>query len=144
MLLLVHAFATLFMTGLIWFVQVVHYPLMAMVGEANYAAFQAAHQRRTTLVVGPAMLVEATSAALLLVPGFAGVSPSLSWAGAGLLAVAWVSTFAVQVPLHAKLERGFDAAVHRRLVATNWVRTAAWSLRAGVALAMIWAAFARA
>ena len=33
LLLLLHAAATLFMTGLIWFVQVVHYPLFARVGE---------------------------------------------------------------------------------------------------------------
>ena len=31
-LLLVHAASTLFMAGVIWFVQVVHYPLMASVG----------------------------------------------------------------------------------------------------------------
>lgn len=35
-LLYLHAGATLFMTGLIWFVQVVHYPLFLRVGEGNF------------------------------------------------------------------------------------------------------------
>lgn len=32
-LLLVHAAVTLYMTGVIWFVQVVHYPLFSCVGR---------------------------------------------------------------------------------------------------------------
>ncbi|HEX2205610.1 MAG TPA: hypothetical protein VHG91_20025 [Longimicrobium sp.] len=41
----------------------------------------------------------------------------------------WLSTALLQVPMHGRLERGFDAAAHRRLVATNWVRTVAWTAR---------------
>ena len=33
LLLLLHAGATFFMCGLIWFVQIVHYPLFAQVGS---------------------------------------------------------------------------------------------------------------
>jgi hypothetical protein len=39
----------------------------------------------------------------------------------------------VQIPLHNQLALGFDLSVHRKLVATNWWRTIAWSLR-GVCL----------
>jgi hypothetical protein len=42
----------------------------------------------------------------------------------------------LQVPLHQKLSSGFDAAVHRRLVATNWWRTVGWTLR-GVCLLLV-------
>ena len=47
----------------------------------------------------------------------------------GLLAVIWISTAAVQVPLHGRLEREFTPEAHRMLVRTNWVRTAAWTAR---------------
>ena len=43
----------------------------------------------------------------------------------------------LQVPRHNALARGFDGPAHAALVATNWVRTAAWSLRA---LLLVWAA----
>jgi len=135
---IVHAGATWFMVGLIWFVQVVHYPLMGAVSLDAFPAYQHLHQRRTTWVVGPVMLVEA-GAALLLVwlpsPEFAGLT--LQGIGLLLLAIIWVSTFAVQVPLHGRLAAGFDRALWHRLVVTNWVRTMAWTVRGIIALAWL-------
>ncbi len=127
--IIIHAAATWAMTGLIWFVQVVHYPLMRAVGPAGFAAYHAAHSRLTTLVVGPLMLLEAGCAIWLAV-----ARPSAaSWAGAVLLAVVWGATFLISVPRHARLASGFDSAVIDSLVATNWIRTAAWTARALVA-----------
>ena len=132
-LTIVHAAATWFMAGLIWFVQVVHYPLFAAVGAREFAAYERRHQRRTTLVVGPVMLVEAASAvglAVLLAPGPLRVA---AWVGAAMLAVVWVSTFAVQVPLHGRLGAGLDSTLVRRLVLSNWVRTVLWTGRGVIA-----------
>jgi hypothetical protein len=134
-LLLVHAGATLFLAGLIWFVQVVHYPLFGSVGVDGFSVYSRLHSSRTTWVVAPPMLIElAAAVALLVVPG---VPRWMSWTGAGLLAIVWLSTFLLQVPRHNELARGFDAAAHARLVATNWIRTFAWSARALLSLAMI-------
>jgi hypothetical protein len=119
--LLSHLAATLFMVGAVWFVQVVHYPLMA--GQS--AAYAREHGRRTGWVLGPVMLVELGTACLLAWAVPAG--PSL--VGLALLLVIWASTFCVQVPCHNKLVVEHDAAVHRRLVATNWLRTLLWSVR---------------
>lgn len=124
-----HACATLFMAGLIWFVQVVHYPLFARVGSDGFTAYSEAHQRLTTLVVGPAMLIEAVTAAILVFMRPAGVSPTLLWAGLALLGGIWLSTAFLQVPLHGRLAAGFSAEACDALVSTNWIRTVAWSLR---------------
>lgn len=117
------------MTGLIWFVQVVHYPLMGAVGASGFAAYHAAHSRLTTLVVGPLMLVEAVCGVWI---EFERPSPA-AWSGVALLAVVWGATFLVSVPRHNLLAAGFDAAVIDSLVATNWIRTIAWTARAGLA-----------
>ncbi len=133
-----HAGATWFMVGLIWFVQVVHYPLMGAVPASVFSEYAAAHQRRTTWVVGPMMLLEAGSALLLvLVPHGQVVGMPTRWIGLGLLAFIWVSTFSVQVPLHVKLTKGFDRVVWQRLVATNWLRTGAWTVRGIIALLLL-------
>jgi hypothetical protein len=58
--------------------------------------------------------------------------------GAVLLAVVWASTFLLQVPCHHRLEQGYEAAAIRRLVATNWLRTLAWSGRGACATALLW------
>ena len=68
-ILLVHAAATLFMTGLIWFVQVVHYPLLANVGADGFAAYAQRHSSLTTWVAGPAMLIELGAAMALVADG---------------------------------------------------------------------------
>lgn len=136
MLLLVHAAATWFMTGVIWFVQVVHYPLFGLAGGAGFAEYSRRHSALTTWVVAPVMLVELGAAGLLMFYG--GNLPEwMSAGGIALLAVIWLSTFLLQVPRHERLARGFDAAAHAGLVSTNWIRTLAWTARAGLSLAMI-------
>lgn len=136
-LLLIHAAATLFMAGLIWFVQVVHYPLMARVGAEQFEDYEKHHQRLTTWVVGPAMLVELGSVVWLVFYPIAGVPGWMAYVGLALLVVIWLSTAMLQVPRHRELKRGFDVTVHSRLVGSNWIRTIGWSLRAVLALWMI-------
>lgn len=144
-LLLVQAASAWFLTGLIWVIQLVHYPLMARVGEAGWVGYQHAHMRRITWIVAPAMLTEAVSAALclrLVINGLdtdPGSGGSVAWHAVlvGLLVVIWGSTWLLQVPAHTRLTRGFDGRAHRRLVQTNWIRTAAWSTRAVILALMI-------
>jgi hypothetical protein len=59
-----------------------------------------------------------------------------------LLASVWLVTLFVQVPAHRRLGHGFEAEVHRRLVTSNWLRTAAWTARGALALAMTASALA--
>jgi uncharacterized membrane protein len=125
------------MTGVIWYVQVVHYPLMSRVDRTGFAAFEAAHRRLTSFVVVPAMLVELAAALALIALRPATLPSSVAWAGIVLLGLIWFSTFTLQVPCHNILLRGYRADVHARLVRTNWIRTVGWTTRAAVALWMI-------
>jgi hypothetical protein len=129
LVLLVHAAATLVMVGIIWFVQVVHYPLFARVGTSRFPAYSEAHSRLTGYVVGPPMLAEMATAILLPVFRPAGVAAYMAWTGLLLLVLVWLSTALLQVPRHKALGTRFDDAAWKALVLTNWVRTACWSLR---------------
>ena len=137
LLLSVHLLATAAMVGLIWFVQVVHYPLFAAVGTDEFVAYEQAHQRRTAYVVGPPMAVEGVTALVLLVAAPDGVGPLLPWLGAALLAVIHASTVFLQVPAHAALAQSPDRRTIDRLVRTNWIRTIGWTARGAVAVAML-------
>lgn len=132
-LALCHAASTWCLVGLIWTVQVVHYPLMARVGEESYADYQAEHVRRITTLVGPLMLVEVALAVGLLWRAATPRQDLLGIAGLLLLLVIWSATALFSVPAHRRLESGYCPAAHRRLVRTNWIRTVAWSLRGGLA-----------
>lgn len=131
--------ATLYMTGLIWFVQLVHYPLFAAVPPEAFTAYEARHTRRTVWAVAPPMGVEALTAALLALTPPAELSATLTGSGLVLVIVIWLSTSLLQVPCHRHLSRGFSETVHHRLVVTNWIRTVAWSLRA---VLVVWMAVA--
>lgn len=143
LILLGHLASTLFMTGVIWFVQVVHYPLFAGTGRAEFCAYERRHTGLTTWVVAPPMLAEAATAVLLFWFRPAGASTWQLVAGLALVAAIWLSTALLQVPCHERLCREFDPAAHRRLVSTNWIRTSAWSLRGALVLWVAWGALTR-
>jgi hypothetical protein len=136
----VHLAATLYLAGLIWTVQVVHYPLMDRVERRHFDEFHRRHALRIGWIVIPPMVVELITSALLALSPPQGVPRALPAIGVALVAIVWLSTFAIQVPLHRRLARGFDDAAHRALVRGNWLRTVAWSLRAVVAVAIAMAA----
>mgnify|MGYP003440232870 FL=1 len=135
--LLACAAATLFMTGLTWFVQVVHYPLFPAVGEDQFPDFHRIHSNRTTWVVLPPMLVELlTSWALLFDPP--ADSTALVAAGAALATGTWLLTAFGAAPAHGEIGRqGLSPALTRRLSAFSWARTVCWSAHAVVVLALL-------
>jgi hypothetical protein len=134
--LLANAAATLVMVGIIWFVQWVHYPLLAVVSTDRASEVAVEHQRRTGHIVGLPMAVEGVSTLVLLVNRPADVAIIWPWLGAVLLAVALGSTVILSVPRHAKMAVSPDAEIGRSLVRTNWPRTVAWSAR-GVIVAIM-------
>lgn len=139
--LLIAQIATTFsLTGFIWLVQIVHYPLFSFAGEEKYRLFHLAHMNRITFVVAPLMVAEAISGALIIFYPPENADPRFLLIGAALIMAIWLSTFLLQVPLHEKLAQGFDADVHRALVNTNWIRTIGWSLRSALILWLAWQA----
>jgi hypothetical protein len=133
-LLLANAAATWAMCGVIWFVQLVHYPLFNRYAADSFREAMAAHQRRTTWVVVPPMVVELVTAVGLAVIR---TGPA-ELAGVVLLTVIWLTTATVMVPLHDRLARGGpDRLVTRRLVVVNWLRTVAWTARGVLCLGML-------
>jgi hypothetical protein len=130
-IVLTHFIITLYLFGVIWMVQLVHYPLMALVGSANYTEYQRIHMDRMGWVVAAPMCIEALSAFFVLRQDALGPSWE-RWLGLALVGLIWAVTFFVSVPLHSKLVTGFDAEAHAALVRTNWIRTLAWTARAGL------------
>ncbi|MBF2055602.1 MAG: hypothetical protein IGS03_19290 [Candidatus Sericytochromatia bacterium] len=129
---------SLFMSGVIWIVQVVHYPLFARVGPAYFMQYEQAHTRLISWVVMPAMLLELATAVLLVFWRPVWFSRSLSLLALALVLGVWAVTFFVSVPQHARLSEGFDAPAHALLVSSNWWRTLGWSLRSLLLLAVVW------
>ena len=137
-ILLAQAGASCAMAGLIWFVQLVHYPAYRFVGAGEFRHYQKHHQRATSWVVGPPMLVELAAAVALVCLPVAGFHSGWALGGLALLGMIWASTAFWQVPLHTRLLAFGSPVDVGRLVHTNWVRTIGWSLRAALSVAMLY------
>lgn len=135
---LVHAGATLFLAGLIWTIQIVHYPLFKRVGAGDYAAYQTGHMSRITYVVAPVMLAELASGIYLALFSIAEINPNYFRFGLTLVLLNWISTMLIQSPIHGKLVKTYDDKLIKKLVFTNWIRTIFWTFRGALILWIIW------
>jgi len=135
--LLVQLASTLPLVGLTWLIQIVSYPLFARVAAADFVDYHAAHSRLITFVVAPLMLAELAGAVALVNFGDPMVPRGAAWLSAFLAAATWGLTMLVSVPQHEVLAHGFDLRAHTLLVATNWLRTIAWTVRGALLLWLV-------
>jgi hypothetical protein len=128
LVLMIHWVSTALMTGIIWFVQIIHYPLFAKVGTESFTDYEQAHVDRTKYLIVPLMLIEITSAGVLLL-NHSSIPFSVIMVNFVLLLLIWASTFFIQVPLHGKLSNERSLNSIKRLVRSNWLRTVLWTFR---------------
>ncbi|MEZ4846003.1 MAG: hypothetical protein R2877_03305 [Bdellovibrionota bacterium] len=126
-IILIHLAGTLFMTGVIWVIQLLHYPSFEFFPEEDFPSKMKWHQSQVSWLVIPTMLIELiTGAYIAWRLGFS----DLVWnVNLGLIALVWISTGFLQGPTHGKLLLGKDLINARFLNRTNWVRVGLWSIR---------------
>ena len=139
-LLLFGAFVLLaaFNAGTMTTLQLQHYSLYPRVGQDAFVGYIKANNRAAFVpAIVPAMLLLATSVALMVRR-----PPFMTSASAALVlvlnVVQLVSSLGWQRRLQAQMaETGFDAQKTRLLVATNWIRTAAFLVQSALAAAIL-------
>ena len=110
---------------LIWLVQLIIYPGFLSVPSGGFVVYHRWYVKRIAFIVSPLMMAEA----LMTVRWLSVDREPAAVLSAVLVAVVWLSTLTLQVPVHNRLSQGKDDALIRRLVSTNWIRTAAWSVK---------------
>lgn len=129
-LLLIHAAVTLIMLGVILIVQLVHYPLFRYVRAADYEAFQAAHMRRITWIVSPAMTAELVTAGWIAWSPPLGLPAWMGWIGLALVYLGHHGNRADAPPFTTRHRlRGHASPPPRRheLAADSRLGTAGWT-----------------
>lgn len=124
---ILHLIATSVMVGVIWVIQLVHYPSFHFVELKQYTTFQRFHMARISYVVIPAMLTELLT--LILLVFTMDQIDTLVLASAILLIFIWLMTAVFFSDVHQKLTLGYDQIVVDKLVKLNWGRTLLWTLR---------------
>ena len=121
----VHFLSTSLMVGIIWVIQLLHYPTFHFIKESNYVEFQHFHMQRISFIVVPAMILELLSAIMLVYY----IRSNLLTVCLIILLVIWLITFVFFTKLHQSLLGGYDKIIVDKLVQINWSRTVLWSLR---------------
>ena len=129
--------STWFMVGLIWLIQIVHYPLFKHVGKNDFQIYHNGHSMMITPLVGTVMIIELISSILLVFFPPKNVSISFPIIGVVLVFIVWTSTAFLQIPNHNALSKAYEFEAHNLLVQTNWIRTIAWSMRGFLLLCML-------
>ncbi|MBD2234583.1 hypothetical protein [Phormidium tenue] len=128
--------------GTIWLAQLVVYPLFAKVGPDEYVTYHKFYSSRIPLpVIIPGFSCFLVPIALIFLrPESVPLGLALANAACGLLGL-WV-TVALEIPRHARLERGGkQPEVIQELIRYNWPRTLSISGSAIFTVAMLMTAF---
>ncbi len=127
LVLISHLAFTSIMTGVIWVIQIVHYPSFHFIEKELYTAFQKFHMKKISIIVIPIMLAELITAMILFLDK-SSKSPFLI-ISLVILFLIWLMTGVFFSKAHNELITGYQELVVNQLVVMNWVRTLLWTLR---------------
>lgn len=132
-------FCSFVLFGLIWCVQLVHYPFFLRSDKANFIEHIGFHKQRISIIVVPLMTIELATSGILAFESqqFAG----LNTFGLIVVILIWLVTFFVQVPIHNSLSDGYDETLVQKLIKTNWIRTILWSAKSFSSLYILFSLF---
>ncbi|MEC7277393.1 MAG: hypothetical protein VXV96_13825 [Bdellovibrionota bacterium] len=117
-------FSTISMTGIIWHVQLVTYPLFKELHGNSLVELHASYTRKMTFLVLPLMGCE-------LLASLCFTYLKSDWVNIMLLlsvVLLWMITLFISVPLHSKIAQGEEKAINP-LIKSNWLRTTIWTIR---------------
>lgn len=126
---MLHFSISAFMTGVIWFVQLVHYPTLTVLNREQFSMYNQMHFKPTTFLTFPFMLLELISGTWLLIdqpPTI--IVPHLA-INLVFIIIIWLTTMFFQVPLHFRVSKYPTKKALKKLIKTNWVRTILWTIK---------------
>ena len=126
-MLAMHLALASLMVGVIWVIQLVHYPSFRFTDREKYVSFQIFHMRKISFIVMPVMVLEFLSGLLLVL--YHSNHESLLRISFILLLIIWLVTALFFAQVHQKLSKGYDETLVRKLVSFNWIRTLLWTTR---------------
>ena len=126
-MLAMHLVLASIMGGVIWVIQLVHYPSFRFTDREKYVSFQIFHMRKISFIVMPVMVLEFLSGLLLVL--YHSNHDSLLRISFFLLLIIWLVTALFFAQIHQKLSKGYDETLVTKLVSLNWIRTLLWTVR---------------
>ena len=124
-ILLFNVYITIFMFSVILMTQIVSYPLLKNVDNVTFVKYHTFYVSKIFIIVAPAMVFEFILSFYILYffKSFDVIFNFLT------IALIFLSTILIQVPIHEKLKHAKDNFLIQRLINTNWIRTILWGTK---------------
>lgn len=116
-------------TVLMWFMQIVHYPLMSYTDPAKWEAFSEKRRMLTMMITYPLMAFEVLTGFTLLVIATQSKTYPLFATSLLILVCLIIYTFMYLNPHLKKMTGPNDSQNHQRFLKLHWVRTIGWTVR---------------
>ncbi len=115
--------------GLIWTIQLVHYPSMKYIPKDRFPEYHNFHSIRISILAIPLMFAELFTSIILLYQNLNNAIQTIFIVNLILVLLIWLSTFLIQVPLHNVLSKEKNTEKLSKLIFSNWIRTILWTAR---------------
>ncbi len=115
--------------GLIWTIQLVHYPSMRYISKDKFPEYHNFHSIRISILAMPLMLAELVTSIMLWYQNLNNAIQAIFLINLIIVVLIWFSTFLIQVPLHNALSKEKNTEKLSKLIYTNWIRTILWTSR---------------
>lgn len=115
--------------GLIWTIQLVHYPSMKYIPKDRFPEYHNFHSIRISILAIPLMFAELVTSTILLYQNLNNAIQTIFLVNLILVLLIWLSTFLIQVPLHNALSKEKNTEKLSKLIFSNWIRTILWTAR---------------
>lgn len=124
-ILLLNVYITIFMFSVILMTQIVSYPLLKNVDNVIFMKYHTFYVSKIFIIVAPAMMFEFILSFYILY-FFKSFDVIINFLTVALI---FLSTILIQVPIHEKLKHAKDNFLIQRLINTNWIRTILWGIK---------------
>ena len=115
--------------GLIWTIQLVHYPSMRFIPKERFVEYHNFHSIRISFLAVPLMVTELGTSLILFYQNYNNAIQTIFLINLVIVVLIWLSTFLIQVPLHNALSKEKQSEKLSKLICTNWIRTILWTAR---------------
>ena len=136
LILLLQVLTTWTLLGILWFMQLVHYPLFKRIKE-NFVKYEKEHLKRTAAFLVPLLVIDFALNVMLVISLEKGPYTFLISFALAMNIITWLSAFFFQIEQHQTLSTHFSKSIVHKLVKTNWVSTIAWTIKSALVCALI-------
>ena len=120
--------------GILWFIQLIHYPLFFKIKE-DFEAYEKEHIKRMTYLIIPLIIPDVFLNVLLTLLLVHHPYSLLLAFSLGFNLMTWLSTLFFQIDQHKQLSCCFSLKTLKALVKTSWIRTVLWTFKTACLIA---------